>query len=43
MELFYAFYKAFILSPVLASISLENKIEIPLTSKKKAARQNFAW
>ena len=35
MKLFYAFYKAFILSPVLASISHENTKEIPLTSKKK--------
>ena len=30
----YAFYKAFVLSPVLTSFSHENTIEIPLTSKK---------
>ena len=34
MKLFYAFYKALVLSPALTSISHENTIEIPLTSKK---------
>ena len=34
MKLFYAFYEAFVLSPVITSTSHENTIEIPLTSKK---------
>ena len=35
MKLFYAFYKAFILSPVLTSISDENTIQISLTFVEK--------